>query len=324
MEEEDDDLYGPDETVKKEEAKDESASADDDEPMLESGEEEEEDSDSDLEIIIDKPVVAPKPAYVLRQAQSSSTKVLIAPSRPAPQESKAIKIEAPPKQASAPSQQAPTSIAPSAPTQPGTAYPAIKTSTIDVNADPVYPQVGKPISQIDMDADMAEATKPWRLPGADQSDYFNYGFDEFTWEMYRQRQTNMQNTLAGQKAEVQQFQQMFGGMPGNPAPNTTGAGAGGVPGAPTGPGGGGGMGAGMGMPPGGINEEQMQMMMAQMAQSGMDPSQMDFGTFMAMAGGFGAAGGGGGPGFGGGGGGGPAGNQGGGGRGGGRRGRGGW
>lgn len=31
--------------------------------------------------------------------------------------------------------------------------------------------------------------KPWQKPGADISDYFNYGFDERTWRMYVQKQT---------------------------------------------------------------------------------------------------------------------------------------
>ncbi|ODV88992.1 hypothetical protein CANCADRAFT_45469 [Tortispora caseinolytica NRRL Y-17796] len=30
--------------------------------------------------------------------------------------------------------------------------------------------------------------KPWRRPGADVSDYFNYGFDEFTWQLYCENQ----------------------------------------------------------------------------------------------------------------------------------------
>jgi pre-mRNA 3'-end-processing factor FIP1 len=163
----------------------------------------------------------------------------------------------------------------------------VKTSTIDVNADPIYPPVGKPVSQIDIDADLAESTKPWRLPGADQSDYFNYGFDEFTWEMYRQRQDNMASTLANQKAETAQFQQMF--MPGMPQPGGGGGGAGGsggqaggLQGVPAGPSAGAGM---PGMP--GMSEEQMQMMMAQMQASGMDMGNMDFNTFMQMAGGMG-------------------------------------
>ncbi|ORY02048.1 Fip1 motif-domain-containing protein [Clohesyomyces aquaticus] len=282
---EDDDLYGPSEPAttsaepKKEPAKDESDSDNGDEPMdegLESGEEEE--SDSDLEIIIDRPETASKPP---------------AHDKP-PAESKAIKIEQPPQTSTTHSK--PSSTTPSAtllPHQQGTAYPAVRTSTIDVNADPVYPPAGKTVSQIDMDADLAESSKPWRLPGADQSDYFNYGFDEFTWEMYRQRQASVTTALQAQKAETAQFQQMF--MPGMPAPGApagpaAGAGAGGsggpgVPGAPTGPAAQtGGPAAAMGMPPG-MNEEQMAVMFAQMQGQGMDMSNIDFTVFMQMAGG---------------------------------------
>lgn len=354
MEEEDDDLYGPSESTTaaaalpaeptKDAPKKESDGDSDDEPMLESGEEDEDDSDSvglppmhippieaneaqDLEIIIDKPQTAPKPAvYVTpRSARSSPELTLALPVRQQPQESKAIKIEAPPQQpATAPSQPAKTAV-PALLQQPGTAYPAVRTSTIDVNADPIYPGTGKPITQIDMDADLVESSKPWRNPGADQSDYFNYGFDEFTWEVYRQRQQTVTSTIAAQKAEMSSFQQKFGAMGGPPNPQASAASNTPVPGAPTGPAAqtGGGMGGGMSMPPGGMSEDQMQMMFQQMASSGMDPSQMDFGTFMQMAGqGMGGFGGGAqqqGPGFG------PGGQQGAAGRGGGgRRGRGGW
>ncbi|KAF2009992.1 hypothetical protein BU24DRAFT_496810 [Aaosphaeria arxii CBS 175.79] len=308
MEEEDDDLYGPSESsaavdAKKDVSREEEDGEQGDESMdegEESGEESDE-SDSDLEIIIDKPQTAPKP---ISQA---------------PQESKAIKIEAPQQPSSTPTAKSASAV-PQIPSQPGTAYPAVRTSTIDVNADPIYPPAGKPVSQLDMDADLAESTKPWRLPGADQSDYFNYGFDEFTWEMYRQRQTDMSNNLSRQKAETAQFQQMFMGGP-SPAPGAGNAGPGPMPGAPTGPSaqnsGGGGMPP---MPPGmGMNEEQMMQTMMQMQASGMDVGNMDISQFMQMVGGgMPGMGGGGGGGFGGQ----QQGNQGGGGRGQGRRGRG--
>ncbi|KAF1950802.1 hypothetical protein CC80DRAFT_519749 [Byssothecium circinans] len=275
MDEEDDDLYGPSETAapaeakKEEEVKDGDAS-EGDEPMDEGDESGEEDSSGDdsddVEIIIDRPPEAPKPAQ---------------PAKPV--ESKAIKIEAPPQQTSTPSQ-ASRGIVPQLQGQPGTAYPAVKSSTIDVNADPTYSPLGKPISQVDIDADLAEASKPWRLPGADQSDYFNYGFDEFTWEMYRQRQQTMADTLTQQKAETAQLQSFFGqGMGpggGNPVaapPNAPAGPAAGAAGPPAGP-----MGAGM------MNEEMIQQAMAQMMQNGIDPSTMDFNAFMQMAGGGGS------------------------------------
>lgn len=35
--------------------------------------------------------------------------------------------------------------------------------------------------------------KPWRKPGADITDYFNYGFDELTWAAYCSRQDNLRD-----------------------------------------------------------------------------------------------------------------------------------
>ena len=33
--------------------------------------------------------------------------------------------------------------------------------------------------------------KPWRKPGADITDYFNYGFTEDTWRAYSERQKRL-------------------------------------------------------------------------------------------------------------------------------------
>lgn len=35
--------------------------------------------------------------------------------------------------------------------------------------------------------------KPWRKPGADITDYFNYGFSEETWRAYCERQKRMRH-----------------------------------------------------------------------------------------------------------------------------------
>ncbi|KAL2354396.1 hypothetical protein BJ546DRAFT_1048339 [Cryomyces antarcticus] len=199
----------------------------------------------------------------------------------------------------------------------GNQYPEIHSSTVDVNGNPVYSPVGKRITEVDIDADLAEHSKPWRLPGADQSDYFNYGFDEFTWTQYCLRQKTMKATLETQKAETKQFEMMFGmpgggmpvgmppmpGMPGMPSMSS-------MPGMPSGP----------QQPPTGpaaqqnnsmqasmnnmagmmgmdMTPEMMQQMTQQMMAQGMtDPSQLDFGTFMqqmqAMQGGGGGGAGG--------------------------------
>uniref|UniRef100_A0A8D2PSJ9 Pre-mRNA 3'-end-processing factor FIP1 n=1 Tax=Zosterops lateralis melanops TaxID=1220523 RepID=A0A8D2PSJ9_ZOSLA len=40
---------------------------------------------------------------------------------------------------------------------------------------------GAPLLEVDLDS---FEDKPWRKPGADLSDYFNYGFNEETWKAY--------------------------------------------------------------------------------------------------------------------------------------------
>jgi pre-mRNA 3'-end-processing factor FIP1 len=237
---------------------------------------------------------------------SHSTIIVLAnTSSSQPQESKAIKIEAPPQTSTSvtPSTQPKTQATQPAQqllNQDGRNYPAQRTSTIDVNADPVYPPLNKPISQIDFDSDFAESQMPWRVPGADPSDYFNYGFDEFTWVLYQGKQQSMTQAREQVTNEVQELQQMFGGGPSGPgAPATTGAGGGGpgVPGAPTGPAAATGgavqppMGPAANMPPAmpgmpPMTEENMQMMMAQMQANGMDMTNMDFNSFMQMASGM--------------------------------------
>lgn len=106
--------------------------------------------------------------------------------------------------------------------------------------------------------DLGEADKPWRLPGADQSDYFNYGFDEFTWASYCLKQENARKEAKDQKKQVEEIQNMFGG---SGAPASAAA----VPGLGD-------------MPP------EMQQAMQSFMASGVDPSQMDFNMFMQMMG----------------------------------------
>lgn len=66
-----------------------------------------------------------------------------------------------------------------------------------VTAPPSHPVIdptavgildGRSIFEVDMNA-MAE--KPWRRPGSDISDWFNYGFDEISWEAYCYRRRDL-------------------------------------------------------------------------------------------------------------------------------------
>lgn len=168
--------------------------------------------------------------------------------------------------------------------KPGTDYPAIHTSTIDVNANPVHPVTGKPITSTDLDTDFpTEDDKPWRRPGSDITDFFNYGFDEFTWASYCLKQQQLRNEVTDQKKqleEMQAFMSMGGmpGMPGAPAPTpaaptppAAAAAATGMAGMPTMPG-------IPGMPE--MSPDMMQGMLASMMAQGLDPTAIDPMNFM--------------------------------------------
>jgi pre-mRNA 3'-end-processing factor FIP1 len=120
--------------------------------------------------------------------------------------------------------------------------------------------------------DLPENDKPWRRPGTDVSDYFNYGFDEFTWALYASKQDALRSEYSQEKI-AQNNKKMFedmnmmmamGAMPGMMPGATSGAQMPGME----------------GIPP------EMQAMMQQMLASGVDPSQMDpQAMFAAMQGG---------------------------------------
>ena len=99
------------------------------------------------------------------------------------------------------------------------------------------------------------------------TDYFNYGFDEFTWANYCLKQSSLRKEVSDSKKQLDEMQNFLGGgmsgMPGMPG------GGGAPPGMPSMP--------GMGeIPP------EMQQMFGQMMAQGLDPSQMDPGAFMQM------------------------------------------
>lgn len=140
----------------------------------------------------------------------------------------------------------------------GKDFPGTHTSRIDVDGNPTWPANRKSIIELDIDADLAEESKPWRLPGTDQTDFFNYGFDEYTWAQYCMRQQTLANTLVEQKQADAQMKAMFSGGLGGPQ-----AGGSGMP---------------PGMPPmpnmpGMPSPEEMQQMMA---------SGMNVDSFMQM------------------------------------------
>jgi pre-mRNA 3'-end-processing factor FIP1 len=59
------------------------------------------------------------------------------------------------------------------------------TSTQSVNLEVVGQFHGKDAYELNLE-NLDE--KPWKKPGADLTDYFNYGFNEHTWKQYCQKQ----------------------------------------------------------------------------------------------------------------------------------------
>lgn len=97
------------------------------------------------------------------------------------------------------------------------------------------------------------------------TDYFNYGFDEFTWANYCLKQQSLRKEVADSKKQLDEMQSfMTSGMPGMPGLS-------------------GSSGGGMAQMPGiGDVPPEMQQMFGQMMAQGMDPSSMDPNAFMQM------------------------------------------
>jgi hypothetical protein len=65
---------------------------------------------------------------------------------------------------------------------------------IDINTIGQY----EGVDIINVDLESFE-DKPWRKPGADITDYFNFGFNESTWKAYCMKQRQIRDELAAQK-----------------------------------------------------------------------------------------------------------------------------
>ncbi|KAL7749910.1 cleavage polyadenylation factor subunit fip1 [Sorochytrium milnesiophthora] len=92
-------------------------------------------------------------------------------------------------------------------------------SNVDVVTVAMYE--GKPITEVNL---ATFEDKPWRKPGADITDYFNYGFNEDTWAMYCERQRQLREEQAARRRLPD-----MGGMGMHPPLPPPGAFAGGQP-----------------------------------------------------------------------------------------------
>ncbi|EMD42254.1 hypothetical protein CERSUDRAFT_110784 [Gelatoporia subvermispora B] len=202
-------------------------------PEEEGDDEEEEDSDDDVEIIMEPT----SRSLDLRQQRPTGPRVssgnITTPSRPPQQPQPSLTTEYTPlgrggatKLSSTP-QPTTTTPLPALPATPGSSAqkPAEGEQPTDTGPDPsTLPPATAPPShpKIDptapgtldgrsiLDVDLAAlAEKPWRRPGSDVSDWFNYGFDELSWEAYCYRRREIGELANVLKANVL----TFAGMP---------------------------------------------------------------------------------------------------------------
>ncbi|KAK4617609.1 Pre-mRNA polyadenylation factor [Fulvia fulva] len=252
MDEDDDDLYGGGSADQQNQQQ--TKEEDEDEHKMEVSEEEEDDDDSDddVQITLEKPEGA-KASEPPAKQQKTKHERTASESKPATS-STPIKTEG----STAPPTQVKTTLTHNG--KEGKDFPEVRSKNpVDVNAIPTWTN-GKPLTAVDIDADLAENSKPWRLPGTDATDFFNYGFDEYTWASYCVKQQMIGNQIGQIKQEDAQMK-AFMGIGGDDNKQ----GGGGMP----------------PMPPG-MDMNDPNAMANMMQQFGMDPSQ-----FMQGMNGFG-------------------------------------
>ncbi|KAI0368911.1 hypothetical protein BV20DRAFT_947241 [Pilatotrama ljubarskyi] len=213
---------------------------DGDEPVENGGREEEEEEqeeseDDDIEIIMEPQSRSLDFRYVRPSGARSTSATFSTPQRPPPQQQPSLTTEYTPRErggvsklSSTPQPSTTQSPLPPLAATPGTTeklqegeVEGPKDSGPDPNtlppakAPPSHPQInpsvpgtidGRSILEYDLNA-MAE--KPWRRPGSDLSDWFNYGFDEISWEAYCYRRRELGELATMLKSNVLNF----AGMP---------------------------------------------------------------------------------------------------------------
>ncbi|KAI9140469.1 Fip1 motif-domain-containing protein [Paraphysoderma sedebokerense] len=161
-----------------------------------------ESSDSDIDIILDDdnatpPASAQKPNLVSFKIGGKQATHARRGSQQSAESGPSATTEATPES---------VTVTPSAPAPSG---------GVDVNAVASY----EGTSLLDLDIDSFE-DKPWRKPGADITDYFNYGFTEHTWKVYIARQKAIREEYSEKKIEQEEQQkaQAAASPPNRPGP----------------------------------------------------------------------------------------------------------
>ncbi|TFY56003.1 hypothetical protein EVJ58_g7899 [Rhodofomes roseus] len=250
-------------------------------------EEEEEESDDDIEIIMEQPsrsldlsalkslIAAPAPSltteYTPRE-RGSLTK--LATPQPSTQSPRPGQTGAAGSQSSIEGHTQADGTGPDPATLPPTTAPPSHPSI-----NPAIPGTldGRSILEVDL---TALAEKSWRRPGSDLSDWFNYGFDEISWEAYCYRRRELGEVASVLKNNVLNF----AGMPEDqltalPPEIRSMVIAGSTAMMNSGGGGPGGM-----MPPGGMNMNGNPMMGQMMNMPMMNPMMQDMGMGMGEMG----------------------------------------
>ncbi|KAJ3327615.1 cleavage polyadenylation factor subunit fip1 [Blyttiomyces sp. JEL0837] len=78
----------------------------------------------------------------------------------------------------------------------GAATAIVASTKANIDITLVGQHEGKDIFDVDLES---IEDKPWRKPGADITDYFNFGFNEATWKAYCQKQKQMREEMLMQK-----------------------------------------------------------------------------------------------------------------------------
>ncbi|KAI0724775.1 hypothetical protein C8Q72DRAFT_889633 [Fomitopsis betulina] len=190
----------------------------------EQGGEEDEDSDDDIEIIMEQPSRSldlrqqnGRPVQPRTTSTSTPVRPTPAPSLTTeytPRERGSLTKLATPQPAST---QSPGQIGATASTdgQQQADVSGPDPSTLPpITAPPSHPSInpaipgtldGRSILEVDL---AALAEKPWRRPGSDLSDWFNYGFDEISWEAYCYRRRELGEVASVLKNNVLNFSGM--------------------------------------------------------------------------------------------------------------------
>lgn len=96
------------------------------------------------------------------------------------------------------------------PRQDSTAVPTQQKTGLDINKVGTYD--GVDIFDVDLNAFQ---DKPWRKPGADLTDFFNFGFNEDSWKEYCNKQKMIRDEVMMQRHYYEGYHDMYGG-PGYP------------------------------------------------------------------------------------------------------------